>query len=207
VTLLGGSTQTISYQPVRTLPNVGGTIPTATWVVTSIQSSNGLPVGSQAARTSTTSYSYQQRHDALSVPDSRANSRRSSERVRNGGDGCDERCRSGALHRNRIRSRQPVRGQCPDIIGATKNTSIFLVPLENGSVVNTVPDATSSALFGGANVDVKDVANLTFTRQLRGEQALSLQQGVPWNIITSPNNRTISGPLWNGVLSTIEAEE
>ena len=59
VTLLGGAQQTLTYQPVRSLPNVGAAVPTSAWVVTSVQSTNGIPATSLMSRTSTTSYTYQ----------------------------------------------------------------------------------------------------------------------------------------------------
>jgi RHS repeat-associated protein len=58
VTLLGGETQAITYQPIRTLPGVTP-IPTSAWVVTNITSNNGLSSAqSPFARTTSVTYSY-----------------------------------------------------------------------------------------------------------------------------------------------------
>jgi hypothetical protein len=59
VSLLGGEQQTLTYQSIRSLPGVGGTVPVAAWVVTGIQTTNGMPATSQLARTSSVSYAYQ----------------------------------------------------------------------------------------------------------------------------------------------------
>jgi RHS repeat-associated protein len=57
-TLLGGETQAIAYQPIRTLPGVTP-IPTSAWVVTNITSNNGLSSAqSPFARTTSVTYSY-----------------------------------------------------------------------------------------------------------------------------------------------------
>jgi RHS repeat-associated protein len=58
VTLLGGETQAITYQPIRTLPRVTP-IPTSAWVVTNITSNNGLSSAkSPFSRTTSVTYSY-----------------------------------------------------------------------------------------------------------------------------------------------------
>lgn len=59
VTLLGGEQQTLTYQPVTTLPSGTGSMPDSAWVTTSLQTTNGLPSSSPEALTSTTTYSYQ----------------------------------------------------------------------------------------------------------------------------------------------------
>src|SRR5262249_33914395 len=52
VTTLGGAQQTINYQSLASLGNVGTAIPTGgTWVVTGIQSTNGIDPSSQMSRT------------------------------------------------------------------------------------------------------------------------------------------------------------
>jgi RHS repeat-associated protein len=58
VSLLGGETQTITYEPIHALPNLPA-VPTSAWVVTNLTSSNGLSgTTSPFSRTTRVTYSY-----------------------------------------------------------------------------------------------------------------------------------------------------
>ena len=88
-----------------------------------------------------------------------------------------------------------------DIIGGAKNTRTFSVPVGN-QTVGTIPDNIESDMFGNAIGDFKDQAAIYNTAQLRAQQALALQLGEPFNLYVSPNNQTISAPLWRGIQGT-----
>jgi filamentous hemagglutinin len=77
--------------------------------------------------------------------------------------------------------------QVINALGAAKNTTPVSVP----GLGRAIPD-----VLGGGITEIKDVVNLSFTRQLRIEHAAA--QG-PFNLVVSPRTEYISGPLRSAV--------
>ncbi|WP_321965427.1 putative toxin [Paraburkholderia sp. J7] len=83
---------------------------------------------------------------------------------------------------------------------AKGNAAVLLGQTRSGALWPTIPD-----VYAGGQTpigDVKDVINLSYTRQLQAQADVAKSTGTSFNVITSPRTRTISQPLMDAVQSS-----
>ncbi|ENW94590.1 DUF637 domain-containing protein, partial [Acinetobacter sp. NIPH 298] len=80
-----------------------------------------------------------------------------------------------------------------EALGAIKNNQLATVKLPDGTVVRTIPDLWGKS--SGGIVEVKDVMNLSLSKQLQAQIKLAGDTGQPFNLVISERNQYISEPL------------
>ena len=85
-------------------------------------------------------------------------------------------------------------------VGATKNTQLFTVQLDDGSMVTTIPDLWGKTV--GGLLEIKNVVDLSYRKQLRAQVRLANEERVPFNLVVSPRTQSISEPLRDAIKST-----
>ncbi len=63
---------------------------------------------------------------------------------------------------------------------------------------NAIPDLMSKS----AVTEIKDVLDLSLQKQLQIEASAAKERGVPFNLIVSPRNESISAPLQRAISDT-----
>ena len=66
--------------------------------------------------------------------------------------------------------------------------------------ITTIPDLPIGSRFG--ITDIKNVQSLSFSKQLQAQFSAAKTAGVPFNLIVSPQTRTISGNLQDAIRAT-----
>jgi hypothetical protein len=86
-------------------------------------------------------------------------------------------------------------------VGASKNTSLTGVKVNaDGSIGGTIIDAQGRNI--GGYLEIKNVLDLSLSKQLESFVAVARATGAPLNIIVSPRTRYISGPIRDAVTRT-----
>jgi len=100
--------------------------------------------------------------------------------------GLDTAKSGGSILENSIRG-NAFEAQVREALGATKNTTPVTIP----GLGTAIPD-----IMGVGITEIKDVLRISFARQLRIEAAAT---DGPLNLIVSPRNQYISGPMRQAV--------
>ena len=87
--------------------------------------------------------------------------------------------------------------QVTDTLNWEKNYSGMKGFTRAGGPGVTIPDTLVNGI-----TEIKDVARLSFSSQLQLQWNIAVTRGVPYNLVVSPNNIYISGPLQRAVQST-----
>ncbi|WP_187794956.1 RHS repeat-associated core domain-containing protein [Paracoccus amoyensis] len=90
-------------------------------------------------------------------------------------------------------------------VNATENGTPYTVsiprspnnPTTGNINVTTIPDIMGPNV--GGIIEVKDVRNLSLSRQLRAQIELANQTGQPFNLVVSPRTQYVSGPLLKAI--------
>jgi filamentous hemagglutinin len=85
-------------------------------------------------------------------------------------------------------------------VGATKNTVVTPSLLSDGSVINTIIDSTGRNV--GGFLEIKNVQDLSLTRQLDGIIGNARAGKAPFNLVVSPTTKTVSRNLRDAVKET-----
>jgi hypothetical protein len=85
-----------------------------------------------------------------------------------------------------------------EAFGLERNNNTMVGPeLESGAFYPTIPDIANG---GNAPIgDIKDVLNISLTRQLRLQRDIAKVTGTSFSVIASPRTRTVSQPLADAV--------
>ena len=100
--------------------------------------------------------------------------------------------RAARLAENARRGRQFEKAVL-EALHAAKNTRRIKAP--NGA--RTIPDLPVTQLYGVT--EIKDVKNISITKQLRAQAAVAAQKGLPFNLIVSPRTESVSRPLLEAI--------
>lgn len=80
--------------------------------------------------------------------------------------------------------------------GLPKNTTAVPVPMPDGSTVKTIFDNAGRPV---GLVELKDVIDLTSSEQLKAQLRYATSNEIPYSLVVSPSNKTISAPLWDAI--------
>ena len=85
-------------------------------------------------------------------------------------------------------------------VGATKNTIKSATVLADGTIANTIVDATGREV--GGFLEIKNVLDLSLTKQLEAMIKAASDAKMPFNLVVSPRTRDISQNLQKAIEAT-----